>query len=77
MIIAICIAFFVGFVGGFFLMSLANIGKDIAETDTQAKLRAAAWGVQAIRPSNWDDNEDPEQAAAWHALESPLRAPRP
>lgn len=32
----------------------------------------AALAVQAIRPSNWDDADDPEQLAAWLALDAAL-----
>lgn len=38
-----------------------------------ARLLTAARMVVAVRPSNWDDDEDPDQVAAWSALEESLR----
>lgn len=38
------------------------------------KLLAAAHAVRAVRPVNWDDDEDAEQAAAWRALDAALDA---
>lgn len=38
-----------------------------------ARLLTAARMVEAVRPSNWDDDEDPDQVAAWSALEESLR----
>lgn len=35
-------------------------------------LLRAAQAVQAIRPDNWDDGDDPEQAAAWRLLDAAL-----
>jgi hypothetical protein len=35
-------------------------------------MAAALMAVGAIRPSNWDDNDDPAQVAAWHALDAAL-----
>lgn len=32
----------------------------------------AARATSAIRPTNWEDDEDPEQAAAWKALDQAL-----
>jgi len=37
------------------------------------RLLTAARMVEAVRPSNWDDDEDPDQVAAWSALEESLR----
>jgi hypothetical protein len=34
---------------------------------------AALRALNAVRPSNWDDDEDPEQTAAWLALDAALR----
>ena len=28
------------------------------------------------RPSNWDDDDDPEQVAVWRALDKPMEAAR-
>lgn len=36
-------------------------------------LIAAGLAVLGIRPSNWDDADDPEQVAAWTSLEASLR----
>lgn len=38
------------------------------------RLLTAAQMVMAVRPTNWDDDDDPDQVAAWSALEEPLRA---
>ena len=38
------------------------------------RLLTAAQMVMAVRPTNWDDDEDPDQVAAWSALEEALRA---
>lgn len=35
-------------------------------------LIGAAIAVKAIRPDNWDDGDDPEQAAAWRLLDAAL-----
>lgn len=40
---------------------------------TANSLLAAARMVLAVRPTNWDDDEDPDQVAAWSALEEALR----
>ena len=37
------------------------------------RLERAAEAVSAIRPSNWDDGEDPEQQKAWTALDEALK----
>lgn len=37
------------------------------------RLLTAARMVEAVRPSNWDDDEDPDQVVAWSALEESLR----
>ncbi len=37
------------------------------------RLERAAEAVAAIRPSNWDDGEDPEQQKAWTALDEALK----
>jgi hypothetical protein len=37
-----------------------------------ASVLAAATAVHAVRPVNWDDEEDAEQAAAWRSLEAAL-----
>jgi hypothetical protein len=46
-------------------------GMGIASAD---RLLTAAQMVMAVRPANWDDDEDPDQVAAWSALEEALRA---
>lgn len=38
-----------------------------------ARLLTAAQMVMAVRPANWNDDEDPDQVAAWSALEEALR----
>lgn len=38
------------------------------------RLIAAARMVFDVRPANWADDEDPDQVAAWSALEEALRA---
>lgn len=39
----------------------------------QNQLRAAAKAVSAIRPTNWNDGEDPKQQQAWTALDEALK----
>lgn len=46
---------------------------DTAFHVNHARLLTAARMVEAVRPSNWDDDEDPDQVAAWSALEESLR----
>ncbi|HWW12391.1 MAG TPA: hypothetical protein VN018_07735 [Brevundimonas sp.] len=41
---------------------------------SHVRLIAAARMVFDIRPTNWADDEDPDQVAAWSALEEALRA---
>lgn len=38
------------------------------------RLIAALRGVLAIRPGNWDDDEDPDHVAAWTEVEDALLA---
>ena len=38
------------------------------------RLLRAARMVFDVRPTNWADDEDPDQVAAWSALEEALRA---
>lgn len=35
-------------------------------------LISAAIAVKSIRPDNWDDGDDPEQAAAWRQLDAAI-----
>lgn len=37
------------------------------------QLRKALNAVSAVRPSNWRDDDDPEQAAAWSLLDTALQ----
>lgn len=37
------------------------------------QLREALTAVNAVRPSNWQDSDDPEQAAAWALLDATLQ----
>jgi hypothetical protein len=48
---------------------MANARLLIAAPD----LLSALEGVRAVRPSNWEDDEDPEQVAAWQAVDAALR----
>lgn len=73
MAFAIVSALFLGFVAGVVLMGLVRSGAEVTELAAHAKLRLAAMAVLAIRPTNWDDDEDPEQARAWRNLETALR----
>jgi hypothetical protein len=41
---------------------------------SHVRLIAAARMVYDVRPSNWDDDDDPDAVAAWSALEEALRA---
>ncbi|WP_066681633.1 hypothetical protein [Sphingomonas sp. CCH9-E2] len=41
------------------------------------QLRAALTAVSAVRPSNWQDSDDPEQAAAWALLDATLQETAP
>jgi hypothetical protein len=36
------------------------------------ELLAALKAAQAIRPGNWDDDDDPDQAAAWRAVDAAI-----
>lgn len=40
-----------------------------------AKLEAALRALISVRPSNWDDDEDPDQAAAWRAADQAVDDP--
>jgi hypothetical protein len=44
--------------------------KKTLEAEALRALRA----VRKIRPLNWDDDNDPEQAAAWTKVEKVLKA---
>lgn len=35
-------------------------------------MRAALETVSAVRPDNWEDGDDPEQVAAWRAVDAAL-----
>lgn len=45
-----------------------------AEIFDGRQLLNAARMVFGVRPENWDDDEDPDQVAAWSALEEALRS---
>lgn len=38
------------------------------------RMRAALMAVDAIKPTNWDDDEDPAQAAAWREVSAAIEA---
>lgn len=40
------------------------------------ELMEAAAAVMAIRPANWDDDDDPEQVAAWRKLDEAIAKAR-
>jgi len=40
----------------------------------EAEALRALRAVRKIRPENWDDEDDPEQAAAWTKVEKVLKA---
>lgn len=48
--------------------------KAMADPPPRDGLVAAARMVFAVRPDNWDDDDDPDGVAAWSALEEALRA---
>jgi hypothetical protein len=43
-----------------------------AAAEEIATLRAALEALRKVRPSNWDDDEDPDQKAAWLAADKAL-----
>ena len=45
--------------------------------DEIERLRAALTGILAVRPYNWDDDDDPEMVAAWQAVDAALTQPCP
>jgi hypothetical protein len=46
------------------------------KTTLEAEALRALQAVRKIRPDNWDDEGDPEQAAAWTKVENVLKAAR-
>lgn len=50
--------------------------RDKLKSDASPLLLAAR-GVMAVRPTNWNDGEDPQAMAAWTALEAALKPADP
>jgi hypothetical protein len=46
----------------------------VIRLDGGSRLLLAAQMVLDVRPTNWADDEDPDQVAAWSALEEAVRA---
>lgn len=45
----------------------------VIDLDGDRRLLLAAQMVLEVRPANWADDEDPDQVAAWSALEEAVR----
>ncbi len=43
---------------------------DTPVTRAAPQLLSALRGLQAVRPANWEDDEDPDQVAAWRAADA-------
>jgi hypothetical protein len=44
--------------------------RTLARTVEAQKLRAALVALLKVRPTNWDDDDDPDQVAAWKLAEA-------
>lgn len=49
--------------------------RTLQRTVEAQQLRAAVRALIKVRPSNWDDDEDPEQVAAWKLAQEALGPP--